>query len=165
VGDVSGIGARHDLAQEDRPVQAFDATSRTMRLLALCRTIVKYCYGRLPVEVQRLADACYEWLRQDSRHPSLHLKKADRFWSVRVRSHYRALAVADGSALVWSGSGSGPTLNPTGSSVTHDRLAGSPGTELRPEKGESSLTGPRKSSRAPFPQPSPFPQPVPFPQP
>ena len=58
-------------------------------------------YRRLPVEVQRLADACYELLRQDSRHPSLHLKKVGRFWSVRVGLRHRALAVADGSDLVW----------------------------------------------------------------
>jgi hypothetical protein len=40
-------------------------------------------------------------LRQDSRHPSLHLKKVGRLWSVRVGLHYRALAVEDGSDLVW----------------------------------------------------------------
>jgi hypothetical protein len=32
------------------------------------------CYHPLPVEVQWLADACYAVLRQDLRHPSLHLK-------------------------------------------------------------------------------------------
>jgi hypothetical protein len=58
-------------------------------------------YRLLPVEVQRLADSCYELLRQDSRHPSLHLKKVGRFWSVRVGLHYRAMAVEDGADLVW----------------------------------------------------------------
>ena len=58
-------------------------------------------YGRLPAEVQRLADACYALLRPDPRHRSLHLKKVGRFWSVRVGSHYRAMAVEDGHALVW----------------------------------------------------------------
>jgi hypothetical protein len=58
-------------------------------------------YRRLPAEVQRLADACYAQLRQDPRHPSLHLKKVGRLWSVRVGLHYRALAVEDGSDLVW----------------------------------------------------------------
>jgi len=60
-----------------------------------------HCYHRLPAEVQRLADSCYELLRQDSRHPSLHLKKVGRLWSVRVGLHYRALAVEDGTDLVW----------------------------------------------------------------
>ena len=58
-------------------------------------------YHRLPVEVQRQADACDSLLRMDSRHPSLHLKKAGRFWSVRVGLHYRAVAVEDGPDLVW----------------------------------------------------------------
>jgi hypothetical protein len=59
------------------------------------------CYRRLPVEVQRLADAAYALLRENSRHPSLHLKKAGGFWSVRVGLHHRALAVEDGADLVW----------------------------------------------------------------
>ena len=41
------------------------------------------CYRRLPDEVQQLADSCDSLLRQDVRHPP-HLKKAGRFWSVRV---------------------------------------------------------------------------------
>lgn len=60
-----------------------------------------HCYRRLPVEAQRLADSCYSLLREDSRHPSLHLKKVGRFRSVRVGLHYRALGIEDGSDLVW----------------------------------------------------------------
>jgi len=59
------------------------------------------CYHRLPADVQRLADSCYERLRQDPRHPSLHLKKVVRLWSIRVGLHYRALAVEDDADLVW----------------------------------------------------------------
>jgi hypothetical protein len=59
------------------------------------------CYRQLPEEVQRLADKCYELLRQDARHPSLHFKKVGRFWSVRVGLHYRALAVEREADLVW----------------------------------------------------------------
>jgi len=59
------------------------------------------CYHLLPIEVQRLADASFALLGQDSRHPSLRLKKVGRLWSVRVGLHYRALAVEDGSDLVW----------------------------------------------------------------
>lgn len=58
-------------------------------------------YHRLPAEVRRLADECFALLRQDPRHPSLHFKKVDRLWSVRVGSHYRAVAVEDGPALAW----------------------------------------------------------------
>ncbi len=59
------------------------------------------CYRQLPEEVQRLADKCYELLRQDARHPSLHFKKVGRFWSARVGLHYRALAVEREADLVW----------------------------------------------------------------
>jgi hypothetical protein len=59
------------------------------------------CYQQLPQETRRLADGCYELLRQDPRHPSLHLKKVGRYWSVRVGMHYRALAVEDNSDMVW----------------------------------------------------------------
>ena len=60
-----------------------------------------YGYRLLPAEVQRLADSCYALLRQDPRHPSLHLKKVGRFWSVRVGLHYRAVAVENGPDLIW----------------------------------------------------------------
>ena len=59
------------------------------------------CYDRLPGEVQRLADSCHELLRDNPRHPSLHLKKVGPFWSVRVGLRYRALAVENGAELVW----------------------------------------------------------------
>jgi hypothetical protein len=59
------------------------------------------CYNALPPQVQRLADANYQLLKSDVRHPSLHLKKVGRFWSVRVGLHYRAVAVEAGDDLVW----------------------------------------------------------------
>lgn len=58
-------------------------------------------YNGLPPEVQRLADAAYEPLKADSRHPSLHLKKIGQLWTVRIGLHYRALAVEDGDDLAW----------------------------------------------------------------
>lgn len=60
------------------------------------------CLNRLPDTVQRQADAQYELLKQDPRHPSLHFKKiGDRFWSVRVGLQYRALAVQHGDDCIW----------------------------------------------------------------
>jgi len=59
------------------------------------------CYNTLPIELQRLADRCYERLRQEPHHPSLHFKKVGRYWSVRVGLHYRALAVEHGQDMVW----------------------------------------------------------------
>jgi hypothetical protein len=55
----------------------------------------------LPADVQQLADQAYQLLLADSRHPSLHLKKVGELWSVRVGLHYRALAVEDGTDLLW----------------------------------------------------------------
>ncbi|HKQ04126.1 MAG TPA: hypothetical protein VJ464_03260 [Blastocatellia bacterium] len=74
-----------------------------------------FCYHQLPNEVQRLADRCYALLQQDSQHPSLHLKKIGRLWSVRVGLHYRALAVEDENDLVWFW---------IGSHAEYDRLIG-----------------------------------------
>ena len=59
------------------------------------------CYGGLPLDIQRLADRCYQLLREDPRHPSLHFRQIGRFWSVRVGLHYRALAVEDRGELIW----------------------------------------------------------------
>lgn len=46
-----------------------------------------YHYRRLPQDIQELADQSYELLKQDSYYPSLHFKKAGRFWSVRIGLH------------------------------------------------------------------------------
>jgi hypothetical protein len=60
-----------------------------------------YHYRQLPDEIQDLADRCYELLKQDSRYPSLHFKKAGQFWSVRIGIHYRALAIEEGDDIAW----------------------------------------------------------------
>ena len=59
------------------------------------------CYGRLPEAVQRLADANYQLLKTDPRHPSLHFKRVGKMWSVRVGIGYRALAVQGDDEPVW----------------------------------------------------------------
>ena len=40
-------------------------------------------------------------LKADPHHPSLHLKKVGRYWSVRVGLRYRALAVEIDGGLLW----------------------------------------------------------------
>jgi mRNA-degrading endonuclease RelE of RelBE toxin-antitoxin system len=59
------------------------------------------CYRRLPKEIRDVADKAFAFLKQDERHPSLHLKKVGRFWSARVGSRYRALAVESDDTLIW----------------------------------------------------------------
>jgi hypothetical protein len=68
-----------------------------------------YHYRQLPDEIQVLAvrvaaprgNRSYEFLKQDSRYPSLHFKKVGQFWSVRVGIHYRALAVEENDEIAW----------------------------------------------------------------
>nr|WP_229425953.1 four helix bundle protein [Lusitaniella coriacea] len=45
----------------------------------------------LPKTVQRTADQCYDLLKANPNHPSLHFKKVDKYWSVRAGKGHRAL--------------------------------------------------------------------------
>jgi len=56
---------------------------------------------KLPANVQQLAHAIFALMKQDPRHPSVHLKKVDRFWSARVGLRHRALAVEEDENLLW----------------------------------------------------------------
>ncbi len=58
-------------------------------------------YRQLPADIQELADAHFNLLKKNPRHPSLHLKKVGRFWSVRVGRAYRALAIVSGETSIW----------------------------------------------------------------
>lgn len=62
-------------------------------------------FEKLPQEIQELARANYELLRENPRHPSLHFKKVGGNWSVRVGRKYRALGtdVEDGVLWAWIG--------------------------------------------------------------
>lgn len=57
-------------------------------------------------DIRALANRAYALLKDDPKHPSLHFKKIDVFWSVRVGIHYRALGmdVKDGILWFWIGS-------------------------------------------------------------
>lgn len=59
------------------------------------------CYRELPEAVRALSDQAFERLKQDPRYPSLHLKRVGRYWSARVGTHHRALAVEVTGGLVW----------------------------------------------------------------
>ena len=59
------------------------------------------CHAALPQPVKELADANFELLKQNPRHPSLHFKRIGQFWSVRVGLHYRALGVSVVDGIVW----------------------------------------------------------------
>ena len=60
-----------------------------------------HSYRRLPEPVRRLADRSFQFMKENPKHPGLHLKRVDRIWSVRVGIGHRALgADADGD-IVW----------------------------------------------------------------
>jgi hypothetical protein len=58
-------------------------------------------YRRLPADVRALADKNFQLLKADPKHPSLHFKKIDRLWSVRVGARYRALGLDRPEGVVW----------------------------------------------------------------
>ena len=58
-------------------------------------------YRSLPEAVRNLAEKNFELRKANPHHPSLHLKKVDELWSVRVGVHYRALGRDRGDAIVW----------------------------------------------------------------
>jgi len=58
-------------------------------------------YRNLPDAIRKLADKNFELLKADPHHPSLHFKKIDRLWSVRVGAHYRALGLDNDDTVVW----------------------------------------------------------------
>jgi hypothetical protein len=58
-------------------------------------------YLQLTPESRDLADAKFQLLRSDPRHPSLRLKKIGVFWSARIGLRHRALAKERAEGLVW----------------------------------------------------------------
>ncbi len=59
------------------------------------------CFAKLPYDIQELANKNFELLKNNPKHPSLHLKKVGKYWSVRVGIKYRALAIEDNGNVIW----------------------------------------------------------------
>ena len=55
----------------------------------------------MPENIERTADQCYELLKVDPTHPSLHFKKVGKYWSVRPGQNYRALGVEVEKGILW----------------------------------------------------------------
>ena len=62
-------------------------------------------FNSLPESVREIARQQYELMKLDPNHPSLHLKRVQQYWSVRVNQEYRALGfdVSDGILWFWIG--------------------------------------------------------------
>ena len=74
------------------------------------------CYHRLPDPIRELADKNFQLLKQDPKHPSLHLKRAGKYWSARVGRNYRTLGVEIPEGILWFW---------IGTHAEYDRLIGS----------------------------------------
>lgn len=59
------------------------------------------CHQKLPKSVQSVADKNYELLKQNPKHLSLHFKKVNEYWSVRVGMSYRAAGIETEEELLW----------------------------------------------------------------
>ena len=59
------------------------------------------CYDKLPAELKEQADKNYKLLKENPGHPSLHFKKIENYYSVRVSLRYRALGIAVEEGIVW----------------------------------------------------------------
>jgi len=58
-------------------------------------------YQRLPQAVRQIADKNFQLLKTNPRHPSLHLKRVGKYWSVRIGKRYRALGVKVPGGILW----------------------------------------------------------------
>lgn len=58
-------------------------------------------YNALQKPLQHLADDSFDKLKLNPRHPSLHLKKVGRYWSVRIGKKHRALGVKINKGVLW----------------------------------------------------------------
>jgi len=58
-------------------------------------------YRTLPGDIRKKADKNFELLKSNPLHPSLHLKKVGKYWSVRVGKKYRAIGVETKDGIIW----------------------------------------------------------------
>lgn len=58
-------------------------------------------YNELPEDIKQIADYSYELLKTNPNHPSLHFKKVNKYWSVRVGKAYRALGIEVKNGILW----------------------------------------------------------------
>ncbi len=59
------------------------------------------CFNKLPDDIQKIAKKNFDLLKSGYFHPSLDFKKVGSFWSVRIGSNYRALAIKDKNNFIW----------------------------------------------------------------
>ena len=68
---------------------------------ALCNPFFLERIRRTARKYKKLADKNFELLKKNPYHPSLHLKKVGRYWSVRVGKKYRAIGIEIEDGIIW----------------------------------------------------------------
>jgi len=58
-------------------------------------------FDSLDPAIQKAARGAFHLMKSDPRHPGVRLKKTGRFWSARVNSGTRSLAVEHDGKLIW----------------------------------------------------------------
>jgi hypothetical protein len=58
-------------------------------------------FNKLPIEIQSIAKKNFDILKSNPQHPSLHFKKVNEFWSIRIGLRYRALGVQKNEDVIW----------------------------------------------------------------
>lgn len=58
-------------------------------------------FGKLPYDIRINAKKLFELLKSNPYHPSLHLKKVNDYWSIRIGVKYRALGIQKGEEIIW----------------------------------------------------------------
>jgi len=59
------------------------------------------CYEKLPNSIRNLAKKNFELLKENPKHPSLHFKEINRYYSVRAGLQYRALGIEADDGILW----------------------------------------------------------------
>ncbi len=93
---------KHVLQRAEQAIHDFQAGRCTERLTHFISPDFLTCYAQLPPDIQEQADVRIDLLKKGQETPSsLHLKKAGRFWFVRIATGYQALAVETDHCLIW----------------------------------------------------------------
>ncbi len=58
-------------------------------------------YRALPESVRELADKSFALLKADPHHSSLRFKRVEKYWSVRVGIHHRAIGIEAPDGILW----------------------------------------------------------------
>jgi len=68
-------------------------------------------FSKLPIEIQKQARKSYTLWKNDPSHPSLHFKKMEELYSVRIAVKWRVLGFFQNDTYIWFWIGSHEDYN------------------------------------------------------